>query len=102
MEQPISHGALARLTSRFNRDIVVADTVSTPINSNECPEHFGDELRQWCSRRCQGGWKQIGRGAQKEVVIGFESLLDAAMFRSSALRDCRAVISANNYRRASR
>ena len=98
MELPISRAALTLLTSRFNRDIIVADTVSTPLQANECPEQFGDELRQWCSRRCQGRWKQIGRGAQKTVVIGLESLLDAAMFRESAVRDCLAVIGGNRRR----
>ena len=102
MEHPISRAAFARIASRFNRDIVVVDTVSILLQANECPEQFGDELRQWCSRRCQGGWKQIGRGAQREVVIGFESLLDAAMFRESAVRDCLAVIGSNRRRHAAR
>lgn len=32
------------------------------------------------------------RGVRGIIVMGFESALDAAMFRASALRDCRAVI----------
>jgi len=39
------------------------------------------------------------RGIRGMIAMGFESTLDAAMFRASALNDCRAFIAANNRRR---
>lgn len=69
------------------------------IRSDECPEELGDELRIWCRRHCNGRTVHMGRGVRGIIKMGFESVLDAAMFRKSALRACRAVISANNRRR---
>ncbi|MFO1255196.1 MAG: hypothetical protein U1E37_05945 [Sphingomonadaceae bacterium] len=102
MEHPLSPAALARLASRFNRDFTPKYSETLVIRNDECPEELGDELRLWCRRHSNGRWKQTVRGVRGKIVMGFESVLDAAMFRASALADCRAVISANNYRRASR
>lgn len=73
--------------------------VTLTIGQAECPEELGDELRLWCRRKCAGQWKQVGRGVRGIIVMGFESALDAAMFRLFALNHCRAVIAANNARR---
>jgi hypothetical protein len=99
MELPISHAALARITSRFNRDFKPKRSVGLTIQAGECPEEFSDELRLWCREHCGARWKQIGRSTPGLVTMAFESVFDAAMFRKSALRDCRAVIAANNRRR---
>lgn len=102
MEHPVSRAALARIASRFNRNFKPTESVTLELTSGECPEELGDELRLWCRRHCNGQWKQMVRGVRGIIVMGFESALDAAMFRSSAVRACRAVIAANNYRRTSR
>lgn len=99
MELPISRAALARITSRFNRDFKPKRSVDLTIQAGECTEEFGDELRSWCGEHCGARWKQLDRGKPGLVTMAFESVLDAAMFRASALSDCRAVIAANNRRR---
>lgn len=99
MEYPISRAALARITSRFNRDFEPIESVKLELIDSECPEELGDELRLWCRRHCNGRWKHTVRGVRGIIAMGFESVLDAAMFRASALRDCRNVIAANNRRR---
>lgn len=99
MEHPISRAALARLTSRFNRDFEPIESVKLELINGESAEELGDELRLWCGEHCGARWKQIGRSTPGLVTMAFESVFDAAMFRKSALRDCRAVIAANNRRR---
>ena len=82
-----------------NRTFTPSTSVALTIGQDECPEELGDELRVWCRRKCKGQWKQTVRGVRGIIVMGFESALDAAMFRASALNHCRAVIAANNARR---
>ncbi|MCR2834118.1 hypothetical protein [Parerythrobacter lacustris] len=82
-----------------NRTFTPSNSVTLTIGRNECPEELGDELRLWCRRKCKAQWKQTVRGIRGIIVMGFESALDAAMFRASALSHCRAVIAANNARR---
>ena len=81
------------------RAFTPSTSVTLTIGRNECPEQLGDELRLWCRRKCKGQWKQTVRGVRGIIVMGFESALDAAMFRLFALNHCRAVIAANNARR---
>lgn len=88
-----------RIAPRYNNNFAVNATETLVIRSDECSEEFGDELRMWCRRHCNGRWKQMVRGVGGIVVMGFESALDAAMFRASALNYCRSVIAANNRRR---
>jgi len=76
-----------------------ATSVTLKLGHDDCPEELADELRLWCRRRCKGRWKQTTRGVRSVIVMGFESALDAAMFRASALNDCRAVIATNEARR---
>jgi hypothetical protein len=85
-----------------NRTFTPSTSVTLTIGRNECPEELGDELRLWCRSECKGQWKQTVRGVRGMIVMGFESALDAAMFRASALNHCRAVIAANNARRRAR
>ena len=99
METPISRAALVRLTSHFNRDFNPTESVTNAIEVGECPEELGDELRLWCRRHCEDRWKQLTRGVHGMIVMGFESVLDAAMFRASALSACRALIAASHRRR---
>ena len=82
-----------------NRTFTPSNSVTLTIGRNECPEELGDELRLWCRRKCKAQWKQTVRGVTGIIVMGFESALDAAMFRLFALNHCRAVIAANNVRR---
>ena len=82
----------------FNRTFTPSKSVTLTIGQDECPEELGDELRLWCHRRCTGQWKQTVRGVRGMIMMGFESALDAAMFRLFALNHCRAVIAANNAR----
>lgn len=88
-----------RLPLLRNRNFTPSKSVTLTIGQDECPEELGDELRLWCRRKCKGQWKQTVRGLRGIIVMGFESALDAATFRASALTDCRAVIAANNARR---
>lgn len=88
-----------RIAPSHNNQFAVNATETLAIRSDECAEEFGDELRLWCRRHCNGRWRQLDRGKPGLVSMTFESVLDAAMFRKSALRDCRAVIAANNRRR---
>lgn len=90
-----------RIAPHRNRAFSLATSVALAIGRSECPEQLGDELRIWCRRRCTGRWKQTTRGVRGVIVMGFESALDAAMFRASALNDCRAVIALNEARRCS-
>lgn len=90
-----------RIASHRNTAFSPAASVTLSIGHTECPEQLGDELRLWCRRRCTGQWKQTTRGVRGVIVMGFESALDAAMFRASALNDCRAVIATNGARRRS-
>ena len=98
MQTLTSRAAVVRLTSHFNRDFDPTKSVTLAIKVEECPEELGDELRLWCHRHCSGRWKQMMRGAKGMIVMGFESLLDAAMFRASALNNCRALIAASHRR----
>lgn len=82
-----------------NRTFTLSTSVTLTIGRNECPEQLGDELRLWCRRKCRGQWRQTVRGVRGIIVMGFESALDAATFRASALNHCRAMIAANNARR---
>lgn len=88
-----------RIAPSRNRAFSPSTSVTLTIGPDECPEQLGDELRRWCRDRCTGRWKQMTRGVRGIIVMGFESALDAAMFRASALNDCRAVIAANEARR---
>ena len=88
-----------RIAPRHNNNFAVNATETLVIRSNECPEQLGDELRMWCRRHCNGRTVQMERGVRGIIKMGFESMLDAAMFRASALNDCRAVIAASNRRR---
>lgn len=88
-----------RIAARYNNNFAVNATETLVIRSDECPEELGDELRLWCRRHCKGRWKHTSRGVRGIIKMGFESVLDAAMFRASALNDCRAVIAASNRRR---
>ena len=88
-----------RLIPHHNSNFVVNATETLVIRKDECPEELGDELRLWCRRHCNGRWKHTVRGVRGIIAMGFESALDAAMFRASALNDCRTVIAANNRRR---
>lgn len=99
MEHPISRAALGRIASRFNRDFKPTESVTLELTNDECPEELGDELRMWCCHHCNGRTVHMVRGVRGIIKMGFESVLDAAMFRASALNDCRAVIAANNRRR---
>lgn len=99
MEYPISRAALSHITSRFNRDFEPTQSITLELNNGECPEELWDELRLWCRRHSTERWKQMVRGVRGIIAMGFESALDAAMFRASALNDCRNLIDANNRRR---
>lgn len=88
-----------RLALRHKNSFEPTVFVTQAIRDDECPEELGDELRLWCHRHCDGRWKHMQRGVRGVMVLGFESTLDAAMFRASALSDCRAVVAANNRRR---
>lgn len=90
---------LQRLALRYSKDFEPTESVTLTIRDDECPEELGDELRLWCHRHCEGRSKHTMRGVRGIIVMGFESTLDAAMFRASALSDCRAVVAANNRRR---
>lgn len=81
-----------RIAPRYNNNFAINATETLAIRDDECPEQLGDEVRLWCHRHCNGRWKHTVRGVRGIIVMGFESALDAAMFRASALRDCRAVI----------
>lgn len=83
-----------RLVPYYNNNFVHNATETLSIQANECSEELGDELRLWCRRHCDGRSKQMVRGVRGMIVMGFESVLDAAIFRASALNDCRAVIAA--------
>lgn len=90
-----------RLIPRHNNNFEVNATETLVIRNDECPEGLGDELRMWCRRHCNGRTVHMVRGVRGIIKMGFESVLDAAMFRASALNDCRNVIAANNrHRRA--
>ena len=88
-----------RIAPRHNNHFAVNATETLVIRSDECPEELGDELRMWCRRHCDGRTAHMERGVRGIIKMGFESVLDAAMFRASALNDCRAVIATNNRRR---
>lgn len=88
-----------RIRLDASTDFDTAEIINSMLNDGECAEEFGDELRLWCHRRCAGRCKQIGRGTPGMVRIAFESVLDAAMFRDSAIDDCRAVIAVSARRR---
>lgn len=90
---------LQRIALRNSKDFEPTESVTLTIREDECPEEFGDELRLWCHRHSEGRSKHSMRGVRGMIAMGFESTLDAAMFRESALADCRAVIAANNRRR---
>jgi len=91
-----------RIARRHNRAFSPATSVTFNIGHDECPEELADELRLWCHRHCAGRSKHSKRGVRGIIVMGFESALDAAMFRASALDDCRAVIAARNSRHNAR
>lgn len=90
---------LQRIALRYSKDFEPTESVTLTIRDDECPEELGDELRLWCHRHCEGRSKHTMRGVRGIIAMGFESTIDAAMFRASALNDCRAVIAANNRRR---
>lgn len=90
---------LQRIALRYSKDFEPTETVTLTIRDDECPEELGDELRLWCHRHCNERSRQTVRGVRGMIAMGFESTLDAAMFRASALSDCRAVVAANNRRR---
>ena len=102
MKQNMLRAIFERITPANSYDFEPEESVTVDLKLGECPEEFGDELRLWCGEHCGDRWKQLDRSKPGLVTMAFESVLDAAMFRASALRDCRAVISANNYRRAYR
>lgn len=83
----------------FSHDFDPVEIIASTLRYGECAEEFGDELRYWCRRRCVGRYKQIGRGTPGIVTMAFASVLDAAMFRQSAVDDCRTVIAARARRR---
>lgn len=99
MVQNMLRAIYERITPTNSHDFETAESVTFDLEPGECAEEFGDELRLWCRRHCGARGKQIGRSTPGLVTMAFESVFDAAMFRKSALRDCRAVIAANNRRR---
>lgn len=99
MKQNMLRAIFERITPANSHDFEPEESVTVDLKLGECAEEFGDELRLWCRRHCGARWKQLGRSTPGLVTMAFESVLDAAMFRASALNDCRAVIAANNRRR---
>lgn len=99
MTQNMLRAIFERITPADTHDFEPAETVNLDLKIGECAEEFGDELRMWCRRHCSARWKQLDRGKPGLVSMAFESVLDAAMFRASALSDYRAVITTNNPRR---
>lgn len=99
MTQNLLREIFARVRPGVSSDFDPVEIVTLTLRDGECTEEFGDELRFWCRRRCAGRYKQLGRGTPSMVKMAFESALDAAMFRESALDYCRAVIAARALRR---
>jgi hypothetical protein len=99
MTQNLLHEIFARIRPEISSDFDPVEIVTLTLRDGECAEEFGDELRFWCRRRCTERRKQLARGTPGLVTMAFESAIDAAMFRESALDYCRAVIAARSVRR---
>lgn len=99
MTQNLLREIFARIRPGISSDFDPVEIVTSTLREGECAEEFGDELRLWCRRRCAGRCKHLGRGTPGMVKMAFESALDAAMFRKSALDYCRSVIAARALRK---
>lgn len=99
MTQNLLREIFARIRPGISSDFDPVEIVTLTFRDGECAEEFGDELRIWCRRRCTERRKRLGRGTPGMVKMAFESALDAAMFRESAVDYCRSIIAARALRR---
>ncbi|WP_188824000.1 hypothetical protein [Novosphingobium indicum] len=66
----------------LNREIVIVEDVTVPLQDGDCPEYIGDELTLWL--RAHGiRARRIDRVRLDVVRFGFENREDAARFRAA-------------------
>ena len=74
-------GIVRALAPLAPRPFSIREVVSIPIPPGQCRDQLADQLRQWCNANCEGRFDPLERWTETAIRIGFESPVDAILFR---------------------
>lgn len=66
--------------SRHSREAAIVDTVTIPLEAEDCADYLADELLLWCRRRGLRV-RRMDRAQHEVVRFGFQFHEHAAQFR---------------------